>query len=500
MLRDYKIDFQQTQDVGWGKWNLISVIYYMKKDSPISEPNPLLPTATIGDKKNLAHKRRKFEESLSQDSVTRFYLTQREITSGAVKVKPGFYDLGDSIEVELLDVKQKKSYLVYYYKDVHLLLGFKEIFERYKALQGSIITFEMSEDPRTEGQLQFTIRTTKKGTISDRIEYIPEEKAWKVSEEKFASPVFVNKSMFLEASVFHTLYDNLNFYRNISTFNKLVHKIFLDFGVKERNYEIQILRLYHIIDLVYPSEMKLVEEVILSNPEFVPAEKLAGVFYLDSDAVVEIEEEEVKRKETQADEIKKKREELRQKKLDQERKIKEEIRQKREDRRKKREDEMWEKERIKQVHTDVEPPTAAPSKAAKPERSKPVETTTRKPIKKKESSPEPGFTKQPPAKEETVTKKEHPRRTKKKTEDEKNLPKVPKRSDRKPEVDSMSEDDIKSQIELEKLKEKMGERKKPKKKAKKKEIAYKDKDSSFGGIFASKLDEFVKKDSEKEKK
>ncbi|MCP4221463.1 MAG: hypothetical protein GY765_42955, partial [bacterium] len=42
MSKDYKIDFQQTRFTGWGKWNLISVIYYTKKDSPISETNPLL--------------------------------------------------------------------------------------------------------------------------------------------------------------------------------------------------------------------------------------------------------------------------------------------------------------------------------------------------------------------------------------------------------------------------------------------------------------------------
>jgi len=41
MQKDYKIDFQQTCSEGWGRWNLISVIYYTKKDFKIGEDNPL---------------------------------------------------------------------------------------------------------------------------------------------------------------------------------------------------------------------------------------------------------------------------------------------------------------------------------------------------------------------------------------------------------------------------------------------------------------------------
>jgi hypothetical protein len=522
MLKDYKIDFQQTHNAGWGKWNLISVIYYMKKDSPISEENPLAQNVTLRDKKNLTHRRRRFEESLFPDGGMRFYLTQREITSGAVKLKPGFFDLGDSIEVEITDSKQKKSYLVYYYKDVHLMLGLKEIFERYKALQGTIMTFEMNDDESEKGHLYFSIRTTKKGTISDRVEYIPEEKAFKVLEEKVASPVFVNKSMFLESSVFKSVYENLEELRKIETLNKLIHKIFLEFGVKERNYEIHILRLYHILDLIFRVDLRLVEDVILSNQEFVPAEKLAGVFYLDSDAVTEIEEEELKRKESEVDEIKKKREELRRKKMEQERKIKEEIRRKREERRKKREEEMWEKERLRkeleekkareiQKKRDEAARKARPEKPRKPRPhaaarfdEQVTAATSPKPARKKETAAKhkleykkdaaPGL----PV-DELAQKKEHQRRAKKKTEEEKPLIKTAKRTERKPD-DVMTEDEIKSQIELEKLKDKMREQQKDKKEEKKKEVAYQDEDRGFGGVFASKLDEIVKKDSVKDSK
>lgn len=546
MMKDFKIDFQQTQDVGWGKWNLISVIYYMKKDSPISEVNPLVNNAIIANKRNLMQRRRKFEDSLFQDNFMRFYLTQREITAGAVKLKPGFFDLGESIEVEVLDGRQKKTYLVYYYKDVNLMLGFKEIFERYKALQGTILTFELTEDEK----LQFNIRTTKKGTIVDRVEYVKEEKAFKVTDEKIASPVFVNKSMFLDSPVLRTLYEKLKEFRNINTLNKLIHKVFLEFGVKERNYEIHILRLYHILDLIYPVDFKLVEDVILGNDEFVPAEKMAGVFYLDSDAVAEIEEEELKRKESEADEHKKRREELKRKKIERERRIKDEIRRKREERRKKREQEMWEKERLKK---EMEEKRILELRKKKEEEARRREEETRKktfraerpqrpkekrkpPGKKFEpgvpkdhrrpegphaphkpprpprpSRPKPEFVKPqpppPPPEDELLRKREVPPRRdkeKRKIEEEREgaerAVKAARKTERRPEDDAMSEDEIKSQIELEKLKEKMRERREAEKQAEKdKKVAYHD-NGGFGGVFASQLDKVVKKEDEKPKK
>ena len=548
MMKDFKIDFQQTQDVGWGKWNLISVIYYMKKDSPISEVNPLINNVIIANKRNLMQRRRKFEDNLFQDSCMRFYLTQREISAGAIKLKPGFFDLGESIEVEVVDGRQKKSYLVYYYKDVNLMLGFKEIYERYKALQGTILTFELTED----GKLQFNIRTTKKGTIVDRVKYVKEEKAFRVSDEKVASPVFVNKAIFLDSPVLKTLYEKLKEFRSIDSLNKLIHKVFLEFGVKERNYEIHILRLYHIMDLIYPVDFKLVEDVILGNDEFVPAEKMAGVFYLDSDAVAEIEEEELKRKEFEADEHKKRREELKRKKIERERRIKEEIRRKREERRKKREQEMWEKERLKK---EMEEKRLLELKKKKEEEARrKEEEARRKSAFRAERPPRPKERRKPPGKkfepgppkdhrrpegpyvphrpprpprpkpeyvrpqpppppppsppgDELLRKREIPPRRdkeKRKIEEERERAekavKAARKVERRPEEDALSEDEIKSQIELEKLKEKMRERREAEKAAEKaKKVAYHD-NGGFGGVFASQLDKIVKKEDEKPKK
>jgi len=513
MQKDHKIDFQQTQNIGWGKWNLISVIYYMKKDSLISDENPLAIKYTLKDKKNLGQRRKKFDEGLFPDGPNRYYLTQREISAGAIRLRPGFFDLGDAIEIEMVDSKQKKSFLVYHYKDVNLLLGLKEIFDRYKALQSTIIQFDSFDD----GRLFFTLRTTKKGTIADQIQYIPEEKAFKALEEKIASPVFVNKSMFLEASVFHHLFEKLRHFRRIDTLNRLIHKIFLEFGVKERNYEIHFLRLFHIMDLIYPMDIRLIEDIILCSPEFVPAEKLLGVFYLDSDAVSEIEEEELKRKESQRDEDRKRRDELRRQKLEQERRIKEEIRRKREERRKKREQEMWEKERLRKEQEEkrireLKRKKEAQKKTTEVQR-KAVEAqkkTTQQPPQELPPPVKDIIEKEPPKKvprdfipaeiqrdEEDALSRKDIRRGKKKPMEEKPFIKPVKRTEKSLEDESLTADEIKSQIELEKLKEKMrNQRDREIEKTKKKKIAYQD-NGGFGGVLASKLEEIVKKSEDK---
>ncbi len=292
MTSQYKIDLLQTSSVGWGKWHLISVLYHIKKNALVSESNPFLAKLSCGDRKNLLQKRKKIEEQIFSEGETRYFLTQREISSGAVRLKPGLYHFGDAIEIEATDTLSHKKHTLYFFQDENLLLGFDKVFESYKALQGTTIVFEQIPS----GEFQFTVKTTKKGAITDKIVYDAEKKLFEVSGEKMASLVAVNKQIFLEADVFHALAARLEEFRKVESDNKLFHKIFLEFGGREKNYEIHILRLYHILDLIAPIDLKLVEEVILSNPEFVPSEKLAGVFYLDSDAVEEIEEEEKQRR------------------------------------------------------------------------------------------------------------------------------------------------------------------------------------------------------------
>ncbi|MCP4155137.1 MAG: hypothetical protein GY757_45855, partial [bacterium] len=89
------------------------------------------------------------------------------------------------------------------------------------------------------------------------------------------------------------------------------------------------------------------------------------------------------------------------------------------------------------------------------------------------------------------------KKSKRKIDEDKSI-KTPKRISKPVNEEVLSEDELKSQIKLEELKDTMRDQNKTgrKKSKKKKEIAYKD-NGGFGGVFASKLDEVVKKDENK---
>ncbi len=498
MKRDFKIDFQQTREKGWGKWNLISVIYYTKKDSLISEENPLRKMVTYANRKNLAQRRRRFEEGIFDDESGRYFLTQREIFAGAIRLRPGIFNIGDSIEIDVIDDNTQKSHLLYYYRDENLILGLKEVFEKYKVIQGAILSFWQVDEDR----FAFSLRMTKKGTIADRVHLDLEKNCFVVEEEKVASPVFVSKATFLASEVFRKVTENIEEYRRIQTLNKLLHKVFLEFGIKEKNYEIHILRLHHILDLIYPIELKLVEEVVLSNPEFILSDKTSGVIYLDSDAVTKIEVEEMERRQKSSEEAMQRREIIRMEKIDKEVKEKEEIRVKREERRRIREEEMWAKERIqKEKERKLQDPKMrkeAPVRAEKTRRDKPMVIDGKgeegkRGAKSKFFEPPEQF----PLEGVETTAKSHPKKFKKKIDEEK-TPKVKKRVEKTADQNKMDLDDIKSEIQLEELKEQLKEKKEITQ-VKEKKVAFQD-EGGFGGIFASKLDEVIKKEESKEKK
>lgn len=490
MTTQYKIDLQQTSGHGWGKWHLLSVLYHLKRNALIGEANPFLRRVSFENKKNLLQRRKKLEESIFSEGETRYFLTQREIASGAVRLKTGLYRFGSDIEIEALDTFTHKRHTLYYYQDENLLLGFERIFESYKALQGTTMVFEQT----AADEFQFTVKTTKKGIITDKVVYDAGRKLFQVSSDKIASLVCVNKSIFLEAEVFHILAERMEEFRKIETYNKLFHKIFLEFGGREKNYEIHLLRLYHILDLIAPVDLKLVEEVILSNPEFVPAEKLAGVFYLDSDAVMEIEEEERDRRQGLIEEMKRKREDSRKHQMDEELKVKEEIRLIREERRKKREEEMWQKEKL--LH----------EKESRRRQESPLPAGDKLPVANAESRARRPFAREnealakasipldaPPAKPESGKK------LKKKNDVEKAV-KTVRKGQKKLLEEKIELDEIKKQIMQADISEMDSENEAPlekKKPVKGEEVRYQD-EGGFGGILASQLDEIVKKDTKKD--
>ncbi|MDY0297167.1 MAG: hypothetical protein RB296_07610 [Acidobacteriota bacterium] len=483
MMKDFKIDFHQTSMAGWGRWNLISVIYHLKKDALISMPNPLAREVHLANRKGLTLLRRKLNTELFPEP-NRFYLTQREVTSGALRVKPGAFHFGESIELNAVEAGSKKELTLYYYADDQLIMGFKDYFESIRALQALNLTLEQIGEDR----FQFEVRTTKKGTVTDRVEYDPEKETFRVTEEKVASPVFANKIMFLEPEVFRILHEHVGDFREADSMNDLVQRVFLVFGLRERNYEIHALRLYHILDLIYPVRLRTVLDILLANPEFVPSEKVPGVFYLDSDSIdVPAAEERERILEAHEEEIEAEIEAEAEESVMAEPVTaavaegdtgvesadshEEEIRRLREERRRRREEEMrLKEERMRRIRIEK-----------LGERLQAVEVP---PVVVVEAESE----------AESV-------RRRRKVEEEEKTPKPKKRVEKPPVVDeeTLDMDEIKEEIQLEKLKEAVLEKKSLETPREKQEVAYKD-DGGFGGILASKLDRLSDKEKKESKK
>jgi len=488
MRNEYKIDFQQVNYKGWGKWNLISVIYYLLKDSIISDENPFMKNIPIDNKKGQGTLRKKFEEKLFDDDTSKFFLTQREIHAGAIRLKHGAFEFEESIEVELVDENTKKSYIGYFYKESNLLLGLKKVFEHYKVLQGAIISLSQVEDT----VLFFNIRTTKRGTVSEKIEYDKDRKLFHAKDEKIASQVFINKSIYLEQKDFMELENRIDLLRGSSSFIELLNKVFLEFGVRERNFEIHILKLYHILDLIAPVDLKIVLDAVFGNPAYIPSEKIHGVFYLDPNSISDIVHEEMIQREVHASEVQISRDIERQHQIDEEKKVNEEIRLIREERRRKREEEM---RKVEQIEKDRQLKILKSKKPDK--RFKGSAKVKEMPsglinFPEKESD-------QPSKVEREQKEAVHKKKAGKgifKSEKEKTAPKKVKKQEVE---DPMDLDEIKSEIELLKLKEKVEKEKKKRSNIDKaKEVAFKD-SSKFGGVFASKLEEITKSDTGKKK-
>jgi len=487
MKNEYKIDFQQVNYEGWGKWNLISVIYYLLKDSLISDENPLLENSGTANKKGMDPERKKFEEKLFDEDKSKYFLTQREITAGAIRLKQGLYEFEESIEVEMVDENTKKTYIAYFYKESNLLLGLKEIFENYKILQGSIISLSQVEDT----VFFFNIRTTKRGTVSEKINYDEKRKLFLVKDEKVASKVFINKSIYLEQKDLIGLEQNMDSLKDSKSFNDLLDKVFLEFGVKERNFEIHVLKLYHILDLIAPVNLKTVLNAIFDNSAFIPSDKIHGVFYLDPSSISKLVHEEMEQKISQEKETEVVDLESEKKHhVSETKKVEEEIRLIREERRRKREEEMRKVEEMEKARSE--------KPVGKTKFEKKTDVVSQKmDIASPKIEDIPKESNQPSKIERVQKEAAHKKKSEKdmfKTEKLKSSSKKIKKSSTE---DQMDMEDIKSEIALLKLKEKV-EKEKGTKKAKEKKIAFKD-TSGFGGVFASKLDEITKSENKKKK-
>ncbi len=473
----HKVDLLQTSTRGWGKWHLRSVLYQMKRGALVNELNPLAGTASFANRRNLAQKKKELDEAVFTEGERRYFLTQREVASGALRLHPGDLPGDGDLEILVVDSGSKKEFPAYFFPEGNLLLGLTPLYEHYRAIQGTVLHLESAVD----GRCQFSIKTTKKGIVVDRIAYDPEQKLFRPTAEKVSTAVPIQRSIFLESEAFTALEPLIAELRRLPTLNKLIHRVFLEFGVRDRNYELHLMRLYHLLDLIYPVELRLVEEVILSNAEFIPAEKFPGVFYLDSDVVVEIEEEEKLRRQRVIEDNKRKREELRQKQVDEELRQKDELRVKREENRRKREEEMWQREKGKEERVAPHPT--------------PVESV---PVPGKEPVPPRAAPVAPPPQPGDELRAELARKPAKKKLDVEKPVKSVKKGQKRILEEKIELDEIKKEIQADDIKDVLPTAEGKKKSRKETNVAYQDQ-GGFGGIFASKLDEIVKKEEPTQK-
>ena len=353
--------------------------------------------------------------------------------------------------------------------------------------------------------------------VADQLTYNAEKDLFELTGEKEATTVNVNKTMYLEPDVFRSLGEQVETFRKLPSLKELVHKVFLEFGVREKNYEMHVLRLYHILDLIFPLSLRKVMEVLLAHPEFVCTDRGTGVYYLDSDAVEEIVEEERSRRQLLVEEAKKRREEQRKQMLEEEKRQEEEIRRVREERRVRREEEMRLKERIyarsgeemQAPLEDVDPRTIVPRRDY-------VQITPSDIDMEQELqgfSDYSGYGEQQQAYERddegtdtaeaaaAAVEDGADARESSADGDEKGGRK--KRSGGAPkerENEEMSMEELREEIELAELKEQVQEKRGSAKPEDVEQVAYQDQEAGFGGIFASKLDTVVKTESGERKK
>ncbi len=474
----YKVVFKKTRDQDWGKWFLISELVRKKRESLVAEPNPLLSRLEIKDTADLTQKRKQLEHQLFPEGENRHYLTLREIFSGALRLKYSGLKIPEQVELDLIDTESKKEYQVFYYKDDDLLFGLDAIYELHRVVGGTVIALDLAED----GKLNLSVKQSKKGIVFEKVRFDSANKRFELfQEQQFSSSVMVNKNMFLEAEELKKLNENLETYRQLPTLNKLVQKIFLDFGDKTKNYELHVLKLYHLVDTVFPLCLRTIEDLLLGNSEFVQSEKLEGVFYLDSEAVNAIEAEERLRREKMLEEARKRREEERLKKIEEEKRKKEEIRRLREERRKKREQEMWLKEKSKQKKIVPPAEKTASNVSAVPEAGR-----------KEFVKPKVFAAEQVPFQEKEPAPRVMAKKTVKKERKEDNEIRPAKKSfsAKRSDEDLIEIEEIKkevlSQPDVEKIE---------KKKEVEKEIVYQDR-ADFGGVFARKLESIISKEEE----
>jgi len=275
----------------WGKWGLRSFFASLKENLPIAE-KPIKIGHLRRNRKDVIRMIWNFytEERKEKAQHLRFYLTWREIFSGALRIPREFQGIfGEEREIILTDPEKKKNYNAFYYPEDGFIVGLDEIYQLNNPIQGSLF-FLQKED---FNKYVFSFRKAKKVITAFKCEYDREQRKIIFTGQPVETHTEVNKAILIskdELSKITSLWEEGTKTENL---NDLLHFVFMNFGSPNENYKIYILKAYHIADMFKNVKKDDFETVLFGNPEFFPSEEEKGYFYLDLTKIgmEEVEEE-----------------------------------------------------------------------------------------------------------------------------------------------------------------------------------------------------------------
>ncbi len=274
----------------WGKWGLKSFFVSLKDELPIAE-KPIKIGNLRRNKKDITRAIWQFyaDERKEKAQHLRFYLTWREIFSGALKVYKAYEShFDEEREIILIDNEKKKNYNAFYYPEEGFLLGLEEIYKIYSPIQGSLF-FLQKED---FNKFSFSFRKAKKVITAFKCEYDRNQKKIIFTGQPVDTHTEINKAILIsrdELAKITLLWEEAS---RIENLNELLHFVFLNFGNPQESYKIYYLKAYHIADMFRNVKKEDFEAVLFGNPEFFSSEEEKGYFYLDLTKIGEEEIEE----------------------------------------------------------------------------------------------------------------------------------------------------------------------------------------------------------------
>lgn len=279
----------------WGKWGLRSFFTSLKENLPIAE-KPIKIGSLRRNKKEIVRMIWKFyaDERQEKSQHLRFYLTWREIFSGALRIPREFQNVfGEEREIILTDQDKRKTYKAFYYPEEGFLLGLNEIYQTYNPIQGSLFFLQKDDF----NKYIYSFRKAKKVITAFKCEYDREKRRIVFTGHPVETHTDINKTILIlkdELDKINSLWEEGS---KIENLNELLHFVFMNFGNPSESYKIFHLKAYHIADMFRNVRKEDFETVLFGNPEFFPSEEEKGFFYLDltkiggEEVVEEVEEE-----------------------------------------------------------------------------------------------------------------------------------------------------------------------------------------------------------------